>query len=280
MKAQFLISLVMLILLPSCSGKKKEIDQPPATRTESFEPTSLPARPEVPSTAPTTQAVVSARADVEGAQKNVQALLAAAQASDSPAAKAAVPTLGATNGQLSSADGKLGGAISHQAEMDEKLKQMAAAYTAREKTKDDDMARYKDACQLDLASQSKQIATLAEDKRKADAEIAKLKDEQVRKMQNIFMYIGIALTLLGVAGPLIQVIWHVPFGWVGALGLPLGFTALTISQMLPSILWWTDIALVGLVGGGVIIAAIFGYKLLHHPAPAPKAAVSSKKKAR
>ena len=282
MNCRLIFSILFLMLLPACGKKTQTVEPVPETRTEKFKATELPVAPEIPSTEKTTQAAASARKDVVDAQRNVRTVLEAAQASDSAPAKAAVPALAAANGQLSSADSKLGSVPDYQAELNEKLRAMAAGYEAREKAKDADQARLQADCRHDLDDKSAQIQAVAAEKQKALDEIAKMKDEHIQRVQNIYMVIGIVLTLFGALGPIAWFVWRVPFGWeAGAILFPLGVVSLMLSRWISTIEWWTGWGMLGLVGAGVVAAVVYSYRLLHHPAPKPKpAAVKVKPKSK
>lgn len=145
-----------------------------------------------------------------------------------------------------------------------KLKQDLIAETQNRHASESAMKTNQAACDKAVSERDATITELTD-------KLKKMEDEQIRKAQSIFMWVGILLMLLGVAGPIATFVWQVPFGWkIGALAFPLGTVALTLSSMLPKITWWTEIVLYVLIGGGVLTAVVFGYHLLHHPAPVRK----------
>ncbi len=244
---------LLLVIVGGCESKKRDVSGPPPT-------VAVPEAVQPADAAPIERSVDKAHASAVLAKDGL----------DKALSKPAGPE---TVGEVSTARNNVGETVTEldnaKTNIIPKLKADLAAETANRIAVEKAMKANQAACDKAVGEKDGTIAELKE-------KIAKMEDEQISKAQSVFMWIGILLMLLGIAGPAATIVWQVPFGWkIGALAFPMGAVSLTLSRMLPSITWWTEIVLYGLIAGGVIVAAVFAYQLLHHPAPIKKAKVAA-----
>lgn len=248
---------IFLVVLAGCGKKPSE----PRNSVANFQTTQIPLPPPPPDSTPTANDISGAKVDVVGAQSEVQSVLNSARSSNQPIAQAAVSPLTSADGRLTSAIQKLNDATANIEKLNAAIASEEKHCAELEKALKADIERLRAACTKDSEAANKQISEQAE-------KIKKMEDEGLQKEKSIFRWLGVVLMLIGAAGPIATLVWQVPFGWkIGALAFPLGTVSLAISHMLTSIVWWTEAAIITLIAGGIITAAIFGYHLLHHPTP-------------
>lgn len=243
-----------LMLASGCGHSKSKASAP--SQVSRWSTTPLPVPPPPPNPAPTASSIAGAKTEAVAAQTNVQQALKIAEAT--PAAQPVIAPLVNADAHLTAADQNLDDASKFIAELRSDLATSEEAHNKTESTLKGDIETLKKAASVDAADKEKQIAGL-------NAEIVRLNDAQLNKIQLWLYIIGTVMSIGGLVGLYFSIRTGFLLGHsMGPLVSFGGVVVIGFAKLLPDLAKYAEMGVVVIGVALVIVVAVVGYKALHH----------------